>query len=195
MTRIAIIPGSTRPGRKADAVAEWVLARAGDHDAIEPSILDPADYDLAHLDEPKGAMSGEYTQPHTRSWSEAVAAHDGYVIATPEYNHSVPGALKTALDFLYAEWNDKAVGFVGYGAEGGVRAIEHLRGIAAELQMADVRKHVALSLFDAFTDGQVRTSERHEQALDELLHQVTRWTDALAPLRAGGTATGEQEGS
>ena len=82
---------------------------------------------------------GQYTQPHTLAWASKIASFDGFVMVTPEYNHSTSGALKNAIDFLYAEWNNKAVGFVSYGSVGGARAVEHLRLIAGELQMADVR--------------------------------------------------------
>jgi NAD(P)H-dependent FMN reductase len=106
------------------------------------------------------------------------------VIVTPEYNHSIPGALKDAIDYLYTEWHDKAIGFVGYGLAGGTRAVEHLRCIAGELQLADVRAQVALSLFTDFTDRtQCTPAEHHEATAAVMLDQVTRWGTALQALR------------
>jgi NAD(P)H-dependent FMN reductase len=87
---------------------------------------------------------GQYTKPHTLAWAEKIASFDGYVFVTPEYNHSTSGALKNAIDFLYREWNNKAAGFVSYGSVGGTRAVEHLRLVMAELQIATVRAQVAL---------------------------------------------------
>ena len=92
---------------------------------------------------------------HTKEWAEKIASFDGFVIVTPEYNHGTSGVLKNAIDFLYAEWNNKAVGFVSYGAVGGARAVEHLRLVAGELQMADVRQQVALSLITEFENFSV----------------------------------------
>ena len=114
---------------------------------------------------------------------------DGFVIVTPEYNHSTSGVLKNAIDYLYAEWNNKAVGFVSYGAVGGARAAEHLRLVAGELQMADVRQQVALSLLTEFENFSVfKPNDYNLAALDILLDQVIAWSNALAPLRQA-TAT------
>ena len=109
---------------------------------------------------------------------------DGFVIVTPEYNHSTSGVLKNAIDFLYAEWNNKAVGFVSYGGAGGARAAEHLRLVAGELQMADVRQQVVLSLITEFENFSVfRPGEYNVATLHTLLDQVVAWSAALAPLR------------
>lgn len=147
MPKVAIIVGSTRPGRRAEAVARWVHDLAVTRDDATFEIVDLADYPLPHLDEPAAAGMGpqHYSHPHTKEWAAKVASFDGYVFVTPEYNHSTTGVLKNAIDFLYTEWNNKAAGFVSYGATGGTRAVEHLRLIMAELQVADVRHQVALS--------------------------------------------------
>lgn len=186
MTRIAILVGSTRPGRNGEAVARWVYDRAGRRDDAEFELVDIAEQNLPFLDEPApAALSSDYTQPHTRRWSQLIGGFDGFVIVTPEYNHSVSGALKNALDFLYAEWHDKAVGFVGYGLNGGVRAVEHLRVVVAELHMASVREQVTLSLSADFENMSVfRPGEHHADRLDKVLDQVVAWSNALAPVRA-----------
>ncbi|MGW1884615.1 NADPH-dependent FMN reductase [Streptomyces sp. NPDC001970] len=185
MTRIGIILGSTRPGRNGEAVARWVHEVAAQRTDAEFEIVDLLDYKLPLLDEPAPAAMGQYSQPHTHEWAAKIASFDGFVIVTPEYNHSVPGALKNAIDFLCAEWINKAVGFVSYGSVGGTRAVEHLRLIAGELQMADVRSQVALSLFTDFENFSVfKPIDAQRDALTSTLDQVVAWSNALSPLRA-----------
>ena len=147
MTRIGVILGSTRPGRRGEQVARWVMDQARVRSDAEFELIDLADYPLPHLDEPLPPSMGQYQNAHTNDWAAIIGRFDGFVFVTPEYNHSTSGVLKNAIDFLYAEWNNKAMGVVSYGAVGGARAAEHLRLIAGELQMADVRTNVALSLF------------------------------------------------
>jgi len=184
MTRIAVVAGSTRPGRRSMQVAEWVLKRAREHGGAEFEILDVADFDLPLLDEPKPPSLGNYQQDHTKRWAAAVKGFDGFIFVTAEYNHSVPGALKNALDYIYAEWNNKAVAFVSYGSAGGVRAVENLRLIAGELQMADVRAQVALPFATDFRDYTTFTpSDGAEQALQPLFGQLISWSTALQTLR------------
>jgi NAD(P)H-dependent FMN reductase len=127
MATIGIIIGSTRPNRRGEQVAAWVHQEASRRGDAKYELVDLRDYPLPHLDEPMPASSGQYQHDHTREWAARIDSLDGFVIVTPEYNHSVPGVLKNAIDYLYAEWNDKAVGFVSYGGAGGVRAVEHLR--------------------------------------------------------------------
>lgn len=182
-TRIAIIVGSTRPGRKARAVAEWVWGQAAARDDASFEILDIADFELPLLDEPDPPMMGQSDRQHTRAWASAVGSHDGFVFVTPEYNHSTSGALKNAIDFVFAEWNDKACGFVGYGVDGGPRAIEHLRQIAAEVKLADVRTHVGLNAFSDVVDGQVECAAASRDKLDIMLGEVVAWSNALRHLR------------
>jgi NAD(P)H-dependent FMN reductase len=140
MLKIAIIIGSTRPGRRSETVAKWAYDIARQRGDAEFELLDLADFNLPLLDEPLAAMSGQYSQAHTRAWSVRVASFDGYVFVTPEYNHGVPSALKNAIDFLYREWADKAAGFIGYAYTMGARAIEHLRLVMAAVQVATVRR-------------------------------------------------------
>jgi NAD(P)H-dependent FMN reductase len=185
MTRIGIILGSTRPNRNGEQVANWVLDLASRRDDAEFELVDLRDYPLPHLDEPLPPSMGHYQQEHTRQWAKKIASFDGFVIVTPEYNHGTSGVLKNAIDYLYAEWNNKAVGFVSYGSVGGARAVEHLRLVAGELQMADVRQQVTLSLITEFENFQTfRPGDYNVPALDTLLDQVVTWSTALAPLRA-----------
>jgi NAD(P)H-dependent FMN reductase len=181
---IAIISGSTRPGRNGEAVAHWVHEQARNRVGVQYDVIDLADVALPFLDEPVPAIAGRYQNAHTIAWAEQIRPYDGFVFVTPEYNHSTSAVLKNALDFLYSEWNNKAAGFVSYGTSNGVRAIEHLRTIASELQIAHVRNQVSLSLSADFTDHRAFTpNERREQELTQMLDQLEAWAGALQPLR------------
>jgi NAD(P)H-dependent FMN reductase len=184
MTKIGIILGSTRPGRNGEAVAKWVLDVASKRTDAEFELVDLLDYPLPHLDEALSPKMGKYAHAHTIAWAEKIASFDGFVMVTPEYNHSTSAVLKNAIDYLYAEWNNKAVGFVSYGGAGGARAVEHLRLVAGELMMADVRAQVALSLLTDFENfSKFLPHERQEQALNTVLDEVVAWSGALAHLR------------
>jgi NAD(P)H-dependent FMN reductase len=184
MTKIGIILGSTRPGRNGEAVAKWVLDVASKRTDAEYELVDLLDYDLPHLDEAIPPSMGQYSKPHTIEWAKKIDSFDGFIFVTPEYNHSTSGALKNAIDFLFKEWNNKAVGFVGYGSVGGARAVEHLRLIAGELMLADVRAQVLLSLATDFENySTFLPSERQEQALGTVLDQTVTWSKALETVR------------
>ncbi len=185
MLKIAIVVGSTRPNRNAPQVAKWVQDLASKRGDATYEIVDIADFDLPVFDEPMSPSMGKYTYEHTKRWAAAVASYDGFVFVTPEYNHSITGALKNAIDFVYGEWNNKAAGFVSYGSTGGVRAVEHLRGIMAEVQVADVRAHVSMSMYTDFENWSVfKPDPKHEQQLGILLDQLTSWSRAMQGVRA-----------
>jgi NAD(P)H-dependent FMN reductase len=189
MPRIGIILGSTRPNRNGEQVADWVLEVASQRSDAEFELVDLRDYPLPHLDEPLPPVMGQYANDHTKAWAKKIASFDGFVMVTPEYNHSTSGVLKNAIDYLYSEWNNKAVGFVSYGGVGGARAAEHLRLVAGELQMADVRQQVAISLITEFENFSVfKPAPYNVDALQILLDQVIAWSNALAPLRAAASA-------
>jgi NAD(P)H-dependent FMN reductase len=185
MLNIAIILGSTRPGRNGEAVARWVTEIAQKRNDAEFELVDIADFNLPLLDEPvPSAMGGQYTKPHTIAWSNKIGSFDGYVFVTPEYNHATSGALKNAIDFLYSEWNNKAAGFVGYGSNGGSRAIENLRLIAGVLKIADVSAEVGISLFTDFENFSVfKPAPNREAEVNNMLDQVIAWSGALKTLR------------
>jgi len=183
--KIGIILGSTRPGRKGDQVANWVLSEAQKRSDAEYELIDLLDYNLPHLDEAIPPSQGKYSHDHTKAWSAKIDSLDGFIFVTPEYNHSTSGALKNALDFVYNEWNNKAAGFVSYGAgSAGTRAVEHLRLIVGELQIADVRAQVAVSLFtdfEAFTT--FVPNENLAAGLSTVFDQVVSWSGALKGVR------------
>lgn len=184
MTKIAIILGSTRPGRKADAVADWVQDIAAKRSDAQFEVVDIKDFNLPLLDEAVPPSMGQYSQPHTIAWSKKIAEFDGYIFVTPEYNHATSGALKNAIDFLYAEWNNKAAGFVSYGSAGGTRAVEQLRQVMGELQIADVRAQVALSLMTDFENWTTfNPAPHHENSVDAMLDQLVSWSEALKAVR------------
>jgi NAD(P)H-dependent FMN reductase len=187
---VAVILGSTRPNRHSEPVARWVLGRAALRSDLEADLIDLAQVDLPMYDEPAPSIMGDYAHEHTRAWAATIARYDAFVFVTPEYNRSIPAVLKNAIDFLYGEWNDKAAGFVSYGADaGGARAIEHLRVVLGELRVADVRTMVPLSLlhdfedFTRFTPGQTAVGKA-----DEMLAQVASWGRAMRAVRREQTA-------
>jgi NAD(P)H-dependent FMN reductase len=184
MIKIAIIVGSTRPGRKAEAVARWVHGIAKDRSDAEFEVVDIQDFNLPLLDEPIPPSLGQYSKPHTKAWAAKIASFDAFVFVTPEYNHGTSGALKNAIDYLYLEWNNKAAGFVGYGSAGGVRAVEQLRLVMGELQVADVRAQVMLSLYSDFENFTTfKPADRHEKSVHAMLDQLIAWGGALKTLR------------
>ena len=184
LLNIGIILGSTRPGRKGEAVAKWLLGLAKRRTDASFELVDLLDLDLPLLDEPGSPAQGKYTKAHTKKWSAKVAEFDAFVFVSPEYNHSTSGALKNAIDFLNKEWANKAAGFVSYGSSNGLRAVEHLRLILAELQVATVRAQVGLSLFTDFTAQAFTPASIHEREVHAMLDQVIAWGTALKPLRA-----------
>lgn len=185
MINVGIIIGSIRPGRVGEAVAEWVLANAKSRGDAKFEIVDLKSFDLPLLDEPIPASAGKYSKPHTKVWAQKVAAFDAFVFVTPEYNHGMPASLKNALDFVYAEWNNKAAGFVSYGSASGARAVEQLRLVMGELQVADVRAQVLLSLSDDFENYTVfKPAARHAEKLSTMLDQLTAWGEAMKAVRS-----------
>jgi NAD(P)H-dependent FMN reductase len=184
--KIAIVLGSTRPNRNGEAVAKWVHGLAVTRDDADYELVDVKDFNLPLLDEPIPPSQGKYSHPHTKRWAAAIEPFDAFVFVTPEYNHSTSGALKNAIDFLYKEWNNKAAGFVSYGSAGGVRAVEHLRLVMAELQIADVRAQVMLSLSTDFENYSVfKPAAQHEQSVKQMLDQLLSWGAALRTVRRG----------
>ena len=178
MLKIGIVLGSTREGRVSPQVGEWVKGIADKRGDAEYEIIDIADFKLPLLGEAGGDASG------AAAWSGKINDCDGFVFIVQEYNHSITGALKNALDYLRDEWNNKAAGIVSYGSVGGARAAEHLRGILSELHVAHVRVHPALSLFTDFENGtDFNPKPVQADSVNQMLDQVIPWTTALKTLR------------
>ncbi|MDQ0975037.1 NAD(P)H-dependent FMN reductase [Neobacillus niacini] len=176
--KIGIILGSTRQGRVSPQVGEWVKGIADKRGDADYEIVDISDYNLPFL----GTTDG--SEPGIAAWNQKLASLDGFVFVVQEYNHSITGALKNALDFAREAWNDKAAGIVSYGSTGGARAAEHLRGILGELKVADVRTHPTLSLFTDFENGSVfKPQDLHQTNMTAMLDEVIAWSGALKTLR------------
>jgi len=184
MLNVAIITGSTRPGRKSEAVARWVYDIAAKRSDASFEVVDIAAFDLPLFDEALPPSMNQYAKPHTKAWAAKIAAFDAFVFVTPEYNHSTSGALKNAIDFLFREWNDKAAGFVGYGSVGGARAVEHLRLVMGEIKVADVRAQVALSLYTDFENfSTLKPGPQQAAAVNAMLDDLVPWGQALQTMR------------
>jgi NAD(P)H-dependent FMN reductase len=185
--RIAIIPGSTRPGRNGETVSKWIYDIAKKREDVDFELVDIQDFNLPLLDEPFPPSMGQYTKDHTKRWAEKINSFDAFVFVTPEYNHGASGALKNAIDFLFKEWNNKVAGFVSYGSAGGVRAVEQLRLVMVEVKVATVRAQVQLSLFTDFENfSTFKPASFHEVSASTMLDEVIAWGKSLKTLRIKG---------
>jgi NAD(P)H-dependent FMN reductase len=186
-SRIGIIIGSTRPGRFGDKPAEWIAERARATGEFEVEILDLRDYKLPFFDEQTSPAYAPSQAPGAKEWQEKIASLDGYIATVAEYNRGPTGVLKNALDYAYNEWNRKPIGFVGYGGVGGARAVEQLRLISVELQMAPVRTGVHIAWADymqvATGDKKLSDFDHLNQSADDLLAQLAGWAKALKTAR------------
>ncbi|MBY0309977.1 NAD(P)H-dependent oxidoreductase [Patescibacteria group bacterium] len=190
MITIKIISGSSRPLRFNDQpvrFVEQVAREALMSKEVTVEVLDLASINLPFLDEAKPPMMQDYAHDHTKVWSKTIAEADGFIMVTPEYNHSYSPVLKNAIDYLFKEWNHKPVSFVSYGSlAGGSRAVEHLRGVAGELKMYDLREQVMLpNYWDHMTEeGTYDFTERHKESVKELVEQLTFWATEMKAVRA-----------
>ena len=171
--RIGIIVGSVREGRLGESVGEWVLQIASGRDASY-ELIDLKSFDLPLLTSPvPPAMANrQYNDERVSRWGRAIDDCDGFVFVSPEYNHSVPGAFKNAVDSIGPEWQGKPVGFVAYASEDGIRAVEAWRQILANFSMPTVRNQVSLNLFTDVTDGKLTPSQRHATRLTAILDEL-----------------------
>ena len=175
---IGIILGSTRQGRVSPQVGEWVKGLADKRGDANYEIVDIADFNLPFL------FTTDGSEPGIASWGQKIDSLDGFIFIVQEYNHSITGALKNALDTAQAQWNHKAAGIVSYGSTGGARAAEHLRGICGELLIGDVRTHPTLSLFTDFENGSdFKPQDLHLDNVNMMLDQVISWSTALKTVR------------
>lgn len=175
--KIGIIIGSTREGRVSPQVAQWLKTYADSRGDADYEVVDIKDYTLPLLGE-------SADQTPVKKWNAKLATLDGFIFVVAEYNHSITASLKNALDSARDAWNNKAAGIVSYGSVGGTRAAEHLRGILGELMIADVRTHVALSMFTDFENWSIfKPQAIHQNNLKTLFDQVNAWSKALKPLR------------
>lgn len=182
---IQIIVGSTRPGRKGKAVAEWFYKEAKQRNDITVELIDLKNLDLPLLDEPHHPATGQYEKEHTKAWSSIIKKGDGYIFVTPEYNHGYPASLKNALDYLYNEWGKKPMGIVNYGgAVGGARAAEQLRLVAIELHMHPIREQIqVLNVGQAVAEDGTLNTELVRGDVTAMLDELVWWATTLKPAR------------
>jgi NAD(P)H-dependent FMN reductase len=196
MTVISVIVGSTRQGRFSEKPAQWILQRLESRGGIETRLLDLREFPLPFFDQPvPPAMPGRppYANEMVKKWTAEIARSDGFIFVTPEYNFGPPAVLKNALDWVYPEWNRKAVAFVSYGSALGARSVQQLRETAIELQLAPVRSSVHIpvaTLWAHFQGGDVEAGLAELEApakgmIDDLLW----WSAALKAARATAPTT------
>ena len=185
--KIAIVIGTTRATRFGHKPAQWVKEIAAERNDMEAEILDLRDFPMPFFDEVASNAWAPSKNEVARRWQKKVAEFDGYIFVTAEYNHGIPAVLKNALDYAYPEWNRKTAAFVGYGAVGGARAVEQLRMVAAELQLATIRTGVYIQGADfmaVWKEGKdLKEISYLQQGVKDLLDQLAWWTRALKNAR------------
>ncbi|MEK7595347.1 MAG: NAD(P)H-dependent oxidoreductase [Patescibacteria group bacterium] len=185
--KIKVILGSTRQGRFGEKPAKWIYQKAKNDESLDVELLDLKDFPLPFFDEPvsPSMIKEPYKHPVVAKFTQKIAEADSFIIVTPEYNHGYSAVLKNALDYVYNEWNNKPLAFVSYGALGGARAVEQLRQVAVELQMAPIRAAVHISAFWTLLDtqGNLKT-ESLEESGKNMLAQLIWWTKALKDARS-----------
>ena len=187
MPRLQVIVASTRPGRAGLPVANWFIEHAESHGKFDVELVDLAKINLPFLDEPHHPSERKYTQQHTKDWSATVDAADAFVIVTPEYNYSMNAPLKNAIDYLYAEWRYKPVGFVSYGnTSAGLRAVQMIKQVVTTLNMVPITDAVAIHYIGQHLDdaGRFNGTEAMGAAAGVMLDELDRFATMLAPLRS-----------
>ena len=193
--RIAIIYGSTRESRFVEKPGSWLAEQAAKRDGWEVETLDLQDFDLPFFDEAASNLWMPSEDPKAVAWQEKLATFDAFIFVTAEYNRSITGALKNALDQAYKEWVRKPMAVFGYGATGGARAVEHLRTIAIELQMVPIRHGLHLLGADFFAvhpmgaGGEMASVEENLlPATEAMFDDLDWWTRATMSAKAEETA-------
>jgi len=195
MLKIGVILGSVRQGRFGDKPAQWIFDELKKRNSVEAIFLDLKDFNLPNFDKPVSPawITEPFKEENVARWTRAIGAQDGFIIVAPEYNRTVGGAMKNAFDWVYPEWNRKAVGFVGYGGTGGARAVEHMRNIAVELQMAPVRQGVHIMwdtmapLMQSAAPVDPASFAPVQQTADVMIDQLLWWSGALKDAREAET--------
>lgn len=183
---IGVILGSSRPNRSGEAVAQWFMEQTKNFKEATFTFIDLKDVNLPMFDETTPPLMHQYANDHTKAWAEKIASFDAFIVVTPEYNHSFPAVLKNAFDYVNLEWNKKAIGFVSYGAtSGGLRAVEQLRLVAVELQMANVREQISIPfIWEAINPENGSINPDYVKGTPELLiKDVLWWGEALKAAR------------
>jgi NAD(P)H-dependent FMN reductase len=189
--KVKVIMGSIREGRFSDKAAAWIAGEAKKQEGLEVEVLDLRDYEMPFFNESVSPSfkSEPYKNEAVARFTAKINEGDAYIIVAPEYNHSMPAVLKNAMDWVYQEWNNKAVGFVSYGSVGGARSVEHLRMVAVELQMAPVREAVQINgeqyfpvLFGNGTSDELFA--KYTEKAGGMIKQLAWWARALKNARS-----------
>lgn len=183
--RLHTVIASTRPGRNGPAIANWFHEHAKTHGKFDAHLIDLADFNLPLFDEPNHPSRRQYTQEHTKKWSQSVNAADAFVFVTPEYNYMPPPSLSNAIDYLFWEWQYKPVGFVSYGGvTAGMRSSQMARLHASSVKMMPVPESVGIpNFFAQMKDGKFEGNELNAQGVTATLNELHKWAEALTPLR------------
>ena len=177
--KIALIIGSTRATRFADKPAAWMLKQAQARDDIDVELVDLRDFDLPLFDEMASNLWMPSSDARAVKWQQKIGEFDGYIFVVAEYNRSITGALKNALDQAHNEWNRKPMSAIAYGSVGGTRALEHLRNIAVELQMVPTRNAVHIGGGDFFGVHPLGANAEIDTIADHLMPSVTATLDDI----------------
>lgn len=186
MLNIAIIPGTSRPQALNPQIVNWVEQQLASNDDVRAEVVDFGSFDLPLLDEVIPAGAKMYANDHTKAWGAKLEEFDAFIFVTPEYNHSISGSLKNALDFVATEFNHKVAGIVNYGADKGVRAAEHLRHILANYKLAIVRDQASFSIFTDVADGTFAPTEVSAAPFASMVDDIVAWGEALKSVREAG---------
>ena len=186
MLNIAIIPGTSRPQALNPQIVNWVEQQLASNDDVRAEVVDFGSFDLPLLDEVVPAGAKMYANDHTKAWGAKLEQFDAFIFVTPEYNHSISGSLKNALDFVATEFNHKVAGIVNYGADKGVRAAEHLRHILANYKLAVVRDQASFSIFTDVADGTFAPTEVSAAPFASMVDDIVAWGEALKSVRESG---------
>ncbi len=188
--KMKIILGSTREGRFSEYAGAWMREQAQKHPEFDAEVLDLRDYEMPFFDQmaTPSSKTEPYAHPAVQKWTAKIAEGDVFIIVAPEYNRGIPGVLKNAIDWVYPEWNKKAISYIGYGTAMGARSIEHLRSSAIEQQMVPVRQavHIAApwTMRENFT-GPVNPGsfDQFENGAQTMLEQLKEWGEATRSMR------------
>ena len=186
MPRLTVVVASTRPHRAGLPIGDWFHGFAARHGRFDATLVDLGERNLPLLDEPEHPRLRKYQHEHTRAWSAVVAPSDAFVFVVPEYNYSAPPALLNAIDYLFHEWHYKPVGFVSYGGiSGGMRSVQMTKMLVTSVRMMPLPEAVTITLFSQHMEsGTFKPTEAHEKAATVMLDELSRWSSALATLRA-----------
>jgi NAD(P)H-dependent FMN reductase len=185
---LQVILGSIREGRRSAPIAQWAFERASKRPGVTVELIDLKTWNLPMFDLAKFPSEGNYEDPLQQRWAETIARADAYLFIVAEYNHGITAALKNALDYLYAEWNRKPASFIAFGNAEGARAVQQLKLVLNELEIAPLPTAVHLrGVAKKVATGVFQPEEAEEKRFDVMFQELVWWTNALSAARALGS--------